>query len=50
MEQDKYIDLRDSYIFKERLYSHMLELRIIFVSRFENLTFDHYLTKPKLMI
>ena len=28
----------------------MLELRIIFVNRFENMTFDHYLTKPKSML
>ena len=28
----------------------MLELRITFVSRFENITFDHYITKPKSML
>ena len=33
-------------IFKEQLYSQMLELRITFVSHFENIRFDHYLTKP----
>ena len=34
-------------IIKEQLYSRILELRITFVSRFENITIDHYLIKPK---
>ena len=33
-------------ISEERLYSPMLEMRMIFVCRSENMTFDHYLTKP----
>ena len=37
-------------VIKEQLYSHILELTITFVSRFENMTFDHYLTKPKSML
>ena len=37
-------------IFKEQLFSQILDLRIIFVSRFENMIFDHYLTKPKSML
>ena len=36
-------------IFKEQIYSQILELRKTFASRFENITFDHYLTKPKSM-
>ena len=35
---------------KEQLYSRKLELRITFVSRFENIRFAHYLTKPKSML
>ena len=34
-------------IFKEQFYSQILELRITFVSRFENIRFQLYLTKPK---
>ena len=34
----------------EQLYSQILELRITFVCRFENVTYDHYLTKPKSML
>ena len=37
-------------IIQEQLYSQILELRITFVSRFENIRFDHYLTKPKSML
>ena len=37
-------------IIKEHFYSHILEMRITFVSRFENVTFDHYITKPKSML
>ena len=37
-------------IFKEQLYSQILELRITFVTRFVNITFDHYITKPKSML
>ena len=37
-------------IFKEQLYSQKLELRITFVSRFETITFDHYITKPNSML
>ena len=37
-------------IIKEQPYSRILELRITFVSRFENITSDHYLTKPKSML
>ena len=37
-------------IITEELYSKILELRITFVSRFENITFDHYITKPKSML
>ena len=37
-------------IIKEQLYSQILELKITFVSRFENITFDHYITKPKSML
>ena len=36
-------------IIKEQLYSQIIELRRTFVSRFENMTFGHYLTKPKSM-
>ena len=31
----------------EQLFSQILELRLTFIKRFENMTFDHYLTKPK---
>ena len=31
-------------------YTQLLELRLTFFSRFENMTFDHYLTKPKSML
>ena len=34
-------------IIKQQLYSQILELRVTFVSLFENITFDHYLIKPK---
>ena len=37
-------------IIKEQLHSQILELRITFVSRFENMSFEHYLTKPKSML
>ena len=37
-------------IIKEQLYSRISELRITFVSRFENIRFDHYLTEPKSML
>ena len=37
-------------IFKERLYSQVLVVRITFVSRFENITFDHFITTPKPML
>ena len=37
-------------IFKEQLFSQTLELRLSFVSRFENITFDHYITKTKSML
>ena len=37
-------------LIKEQLYFQILELRISFVSCFENMTFDHYLTKPKTML
>ena len=37
-------------LIKEELYSQILELRITFVSRFENITFDQILTKPKSML
>ena len=37
-------------IFKEHFYSQILEFRITFVSRFENITFDRYITKPKSML
>ena len=36
-------------IVKEQLYSQILELRITLISRFENMTFDHYPTKPESM-
>ena len=32
---------------KEQFYSQILELRIPFVSRFENIRFKHYPSKPK---
>ena len=32
---------------KEQLYSQILELGITFVSRFENIRFECYLTQPK---
>ena len=35
---------------KEQFYSKILELGITIVSRFGNITFDHYLTKPKSML
>ena len=37
-------------IFKEQLCYQIIELRITFVSRFENITFDHYITKAKSML
>ena len=37
-------------IFEEQIYSQNLELRITFVSRFENIRFEFYLTKPKSML
>ena len=37
-------------IIKEQLFSQILELGITLVSRFENITFDHYLTKPESML
>ena len=37
-------------IFKQQLISQILELRTTFVRRFENMTFDNYLTKPKSML
>ena len=32
---------------KEQIYSQILELRITFVTSFENMRFERYLTKPK---
>ena len=37
-------------IINEQLYFQILELRITFFSRFDNITLDHYLTKPKSML
>ena len=37
-------------IIKEQLYCQLLELIITFVSRYENIIFDHYVTKPKSML
>ena len=37
-------------IIKEQFFSGILELRITFVCRFENITFDHYIKKPKSML
>ena len=37
-------------IIKEKLYSRVLELRIALVSRFEDIDFDHHLTKPNSML
>ena len=37
-------------ISKKQLCSQISELRITFVSRFENITFDNYLTEPKPML
>ena len=37
-------------IVKEQFYSQNFELRISFVSRFEKISFEHYLTKPKSML
>ena len=37
-------------IIKEQLYSQILELRITFVSRFKDMEFEYYLTKPKSML
>ena len=34
----------------EQLYSQILELRITFFSRFDNITLDHYITKSKSML
>ena len=45
--------ISDAYCFLLKIkqhYSQILELRITFVSRFENIRFDHYLTKPKSML
>ena len=39
-----------SKINKEQLYSQILELGITFVSRFEDMEFEYYLTKPKSML
>ena len=36
-------------IVKEQLYFQILELGITFISLSKNITFDHYLTKPKSM-
>ena len=37
-------------ITKEKLYSKILDLRITFVNRFENMRFEYYLTKQKSML
>ena len=42
-----HFSLKKIRIIKEQLYSQILELRITFVSRFENITFDHFFTKTK---
>ena len=37
-------------VINEQIYSKILELRIAYVNRLENITFEYYLTKPKSML